>query len=356
MIESPDRANDVIKQQRDAKASVDIHNEAFLAGLTSATHESVTAVRDSNSAPSKFNPGFATFEISKMPKLGDVFEIAVTAQYYNRTDVTPQIRIIISEDIFEFVNDLFSANTEFRSYNGRTTAIFYTDPVNAGQLNGTVRAISEGYGAVWGGALVTDTQEPYRIYIDKENSFFYDENKLRQRVTTEPQYGISYADLVKLQERAKTDSSLRDQTTVYDSSVPIPPNLVGEDAVKSIFLDRINWADYRDDKNWVAQMPRAETLKISSEVPDAIGLGTISAVNFTLQSVNRLNDYEHVKVDVIPGPGLALVDAYHGDVFDIGPENSTSIQYGIMATQPGTWMLNFKFNDAYERYLVVVGQ
>ena len=45
---------------------------------------------------------------------------------------------------------------------------------------------------------------------------------------------------------------------------------------------------------------------------------------------------------------------YNNDIFAIGANNTTTIEYPIKATKTGTWMLNFVVNGEFERHSMVI--
>ena len=356
----------------DSKISVNNYNKDYLKILDTINSETN---ENAFSTSSVYSPGWSKTEISKIPKLGDIFEITATAQADPPTIQSHHVTFLITEQ-FEFVKDSLPENVLIRDpvgpYFDRWTVDIFTDDVKTVNVTVQVKAIKEGYGFVYGGARYANTQGGPLIYVDKDNSFYYnDGDEPTVNYLPPPDYGLSYADTVALtqQNSGVPDGAAASSFPSNESDKIIPEYTTQQ--VEELGLSRINWADHMDDKSFYEVMPQAKNVKTTIVTPQTISVGSIGIVKVTLESINRSNDYEHVLIDTKFGPGIELDvqkidvpnclgscgqidDVYNNDIFAIGLNNSTTIDYPIKATKTGTWMLNFVVNGEFERYKIIV--
>lgn len=344
----------------DLKTSVDNHNVQFIHNLEKIKAEKDKVEikiknRDENGgiktiSPVMLFPGIQRYEISHIPKLDDVFEISVTVQTDPIYSSTHSISIFVSPE-FEFIKESLPENATIAIEGDRTYVDYKTQQVEIGTLSVQARAISEGYGQLQGGAFYADSVPRKYIYVDKDNSFYYDrDTQPTINHLPRPVYSIDYADtLVLIEENQVSSSSGNGHEQGYT-----------HDNVKDFATNHVDWSweDYIDDKSYYKDMPKAKNVKTTIQIPQIISVGDTEIIKVTLKSIDRTNDYEHVLVNVATGPGIELDDenysVYNNDIFAIGVNNTISIDYPIKATKPGTWILNFVVNDKLERHLLVV--
>ncbi len=356
-----------------SKTSINNHNKDYVKNL--AILESETTDENGSSAPSYYSSGWSKAEISKIPKLGDVFDITVTAQADPPDAQSHHITFSVTEQ-FEFVKESLPENVSVSDpiapYFDRWGVDIFIDEVETANVTVQVKAIKEGYGFVYGGAPYEDASgNDGFIYVDRDNSFYYDDD---EEPTVNhppgPDYGITYEESKKL-EAIHFKGQNFSSSDSPESLFPIINSF--EKAKRELALSKINLADHIDDKSYYSIMPKAENVKTTVLTPESIPVGSTEIVTVTLESINRVNDYEQVLIDLKVGPGIELDaqkvdkincyygnscepvdDIYNNDIFAIGEDNITIIEYPIKATKPGTWMLNFVVNGEFERYSVLV--